>query len=133
MNEGNVHVKTAGTSYLEALRTIAAVEPELFREILNFSRVHFENEKKTYHISAQLDKVPESKDLSDKQLLELFDDNCARQVLHVGFGKVLTTKENEDYLYRNRILDCLDRNEAAHYENIVNHFARHLEPLVPSV
>ncbi|HSO24897.1 MAG TPA: tagaturonate epimerase family protein, partial [Chondromyces sp.] len=29
-----VHLKTAGTSYLEALRTVAAAEPELFREIL---------------------------------------------------------------------------------------------------
>ena len=35
---GLVHLKTAGTSYLEALRTIAAVDPELFREIYVFAR-----------------------------------------------------------------------------------------------
>ena len=37
---GLFHLKTAGTSYLEALRTVARFEPALFREILNDSR-HF--------------------------------------------------------------------------------------------
>src|SRR5918995_7005297 len=32
------HLKTAGTSYLEALRTVAALDPDLFREIDDFSR-----------------------------------------------------------------------------------------------
>ena len=39
---GGVHVKTAGTSYLEALRTVAARDPVLFREILDFSRALYE-------------------------------------------------------------------------------------------
>lgn len=133
LKQGNVHVKTAGTSYLEALRTIADVEPELFKEILMFSKIHFENERKTYHISAKLEEVPDSKDLSNSQLLELFDDNSARQVLHVTFGIVLTVKENGNYVFRNRILNCLEQNEDKHYEYIVKHFTRHLEPLVPSV
>jgi hypothetical protein len=33
-----VHLKTAGTSYLEALRAIAKVNPGLFREVLIRSR-----------------------------------------------------------------------------------------------
>ncbi len=36
--QGLVHLKTAGTSYLEALRLIAAVDPQFFRTILDFSR-----------------------------------------------------------------------------------------------
>ena len=32
-----MHLKTAGTSYLEALRAIAIVSPELFRSIYAFS------------------------------------------------------------------------------------------------
>ncbi len=105
----------------------------MFKEILTFSKIHFENERKTYHISAKLEEVPDSKDLSNSQLLELFDDNSARQVLHVTFGIVLTIKENGNYVFRNRILNCLEQNEEAHFKNIIKHFARHLEPLVPSV
>ena len=32
-----VHVKTAGTSYLEAIQSIAMIAPALFREILDFA------------------------------------------------------------------------------------------------
>src|SRR6266480_1263876 len=35
---GLVHLKTAGTSYLEALRTIAALDPDLLRSIYVFAR-----------------------------------------------------------------------------------------------
>jgi hypothetical protein len=35
---GLVHLKTAGTSYLDALRTAAAIDPALFRRIYAFSR-----------------------------------------------------------------------------------------------
>lgn len=129
LGRGHVHVKTAGTSYLEALRTVAAKQPDLFREILEFARGLFETEKATYHVSAKLEKVPASKELSDDKLTALFDDNDARQVLHVTFGKVLTTRNQEGKpLFRDRIMQCLEQNEAEHYANLVRHFERHLRP-----
>ncbi len=51
-----VHIKTAGTSYLEALRTIATVDGKLFREILSFALDRFDEEKASYHVSAQRDE-----------------------------------------------------------------------------
>ncbi len=127
--DGRVHVKTAGTSYLEALRTIAATNSDLFREIYDFSRSNYETEKKTYHVSAQLQKAPLSSQPSDSELLKLFDQNDARQVLHVCFGKVLTTKDSGGgYLFRERILQCLKENEETHYEFLLNHFRKHLRP-----
>ncbi|MEM8678369.1 MAG: tagaturonate epimerase family protein, partial [Planctomycetota bacterium] len=47
---GQFHVKTAGTSYLEALRVVARHEESLFREIVAFSRSHYEKDKATYHV-----------------------------------------------------------------------------------
>ena len=35
LHEALTHVKTAGTSYLEALRVVAAKQPDFFREILD--------------------------------------------------------------------------------------------------
>ncbi|MEK6234774.1 MAG: tagaturonate epimerase family protein, partial [Planctomycetales bacterium] len=45
--QGRFHVKTAGTSYLEALRAPAECDASLFREIINFSRDRFEIDKAT--------------------------------------------------------------------------------------
>ncbi|KAB2837285.1 MAG: hypothetical protein F9K45_13045, partial [Melioribacteraceae bacterium] len=66
LKRGYTHVKTAGTSYLEALRVVAAVEPELFREILDFSRDLYVTEKESYHVSADIKKVFSSKDYSNE-------------------------------------------------------------------
>ena len=53
-----VHVKTAGTSYLEALRVLATVDQPFFREILDFSRSRYETDRATYHVSGVLENVP---------------------------------------------------------------------------
>ena len=47
-----IHVKTAGTSYLEALRVMATYEPDLFLKIYSLGRERYEIDKKTYHVSA---------------------------------------------------------------------------------
>ena len=52
--QGKFHVKTAGTSYLEALRVVARHDPASFREIIDFSRSRYETDKATYHVSATL-------------------------------------------------------------------------------
>jgi hypothetical protein len=129
LGAGGVHVKTAGTSYLEALRTIASCEPGLFREILDFSRSLYEHERRTYHVSAVLDRVPASSHLADGELVGLFEDEDARQVLHVTFGRVLTEKTaGTEYLFKKRILGALDQHESAHFDNLVAHFKRHTAP-----
>ncbi len=130
-SEGHVHVKTAGTSYLEALRTIASTDTALFREILDFSRDQYETEKKSYHVSADLGNVPPSEKLTDKELLGLFGQNDARQVLHVTFGRVLTAETGDGgCLFKERILNCLKENEDIHYDILIKHFQRHIAPFV---
>jgi len=129
IGQGGVHVKTAGTSYLEALRTVAACDPKLFREILEFSRSLYEHERRTYHVSAELDRVPAAADLKDRELRNLFEDDDARQVLHVTFGRVLTEKQDDGgYLFKDRLMAALEKHESAHYDNLVAHFRRHTAP-----
>ena len=129
IGKGGVHVKTAGTSYLEALRTVAACEPKLFREILEFSRSLYEHERRTYHVSAELARVPAAADLKARDLPALFDDDDTRQVLHVTFGRVLTEKQDDGgYLFKDRLMAALEKHESAHYNNLVTHFRRHTAP-----
>ena len=124
------HVKTAGTSYLEALRTVAAEEPELFKEILTFSLENFESEKKTYRVSAYIDSVPSPEGLHRISIAKLLDHDHTRQVLHVTYGKVLSCKDyNGEYLFRKRILNCLKKNETLHYKNLQDHLGKHIKVL----
>jgi tagaturonate epimerase len=58
---GSVHVKTAGTSYLEALRAVALTDPDLLRNILVFSLQRFDTDRKTYHISADPGQVAQTR------------------------------------------------------------------------
>jgi hypothetical protein len=123
---GLVHLKTAGTSYLEALRLIASVDTRLFREIWDFARSRYETDRRTYHVSARLEATVPAADLSDAQLPELLNQFDARQVLHVTFGSVLDT-------FGADLQRVLRANLLAYYEYLQKHFARHLAPFRVSV
>jgi len=118
-----IHLKTAGTSFLEALRTVAEVDTTLFREILTYARQCYEHDRATYHVSARVEKVPESAAVGDVELPGLLDAFDARQVLHVTFGSLLDR-------YGARLKRTLGRHEETHYRNLQAHFVRHLAPFV---
>jgi hypothetical protein len=129
---GLVHLKTAGTSYLEALRAIAEVQPQLFREILEFSRQRYDVDKATYHVSADPAKAPRSTDLADHELTSVLDNFHARQMLHVTFGSVLTIQNpDKSWAFRDRFFAALRSDEDAYYRMLEAHFDRHLEAFKP--
>ncbi len=129
LTEGLVHVKTAGTSYLEALRVLAKLEPGLFREILDFARERYPQDRATYHVSADVNKVPSSTNLGDHQLAGLLDDFDAREVLHVTFGSVLTVKDSAGGLrFRDRLLAALTEHEEAYHQCLKEHLGKHVKP-----
>ena len=124
-----VHLKTAGTSYLEALRAIADVNPPLFREILTFAHERYAEDKATYHVSADPAKVPTEDRLKDHDLAGVLDLFDGRQLLHVTFGSVLTSQRDDgSSRYRDRLLQTLREDEDAHYDAIETHFEKHIQP-----
>lgn len=124
-----VHLKTAGTSYLEALRAVAMLDPELFRDILRFAVAHYERDRASYYVSARTSNVPEVDAVPDDALSALLDHRDVRQVLHVTFGTVLTARDgNGNSLFRERLLTVLEANEEVHYNVLQAHIGRHLAP-----
>jgi hypothetical protein len=121
LTKGLVHLKTAGTSYLEALRAVAQVDTDLFWEILAFARERYETDRATYHVSAQLSEVPAPDAVGDADLPGLLDQFDARQVLHVTFGSVLDR-------FGDRLLATLHGHEKTHHTLLASHFERHLSP-----
>jgi tagaturonate epimerase len=126
---GLVHLKTAGTSYLEALRTIATLDIDLFRDIYVFAREHYDSDKASYHVSAELSRASVPEEVKDwPGLLEQFD---AREILHVTFGSVLTSKTaTGDWRFYDRFMNVLRANPEAYASNLEKHFIRHLTPFV---
>ncbi|MGA2265577.1 MAG: tagaturonate epimerase family protein [Phycisphaerae bacterium] len=125
---GLVHLKTAGTSYLEAVRAISRIDPELFREIYEFARGRYETDKASYHVSADISKVPPASSLSDAQLPATLDDFNAREMLHVTFGSVLTADGGQRF--RTRFYAALEKQEEVYYEVLAKHIGRHVAPFV---
>jgi len=127
---GLVHVKTAGTSYLEALRALAAgADRELFREILAFALDRYEEDKKTYHVSADMGKALKPDALADDELAPAMDQFDTRQALHVTFGSVLNEKDERGELrFKTRMMSALAHNEELHYEILGRHIVRHAAP-----
>jgi len=112
-----IHVKTAGTSYLEALRVLATFTPDLFLKIYSLGRECYETDRHTYHVSAQLDHLPSSDDFPS-----LLNDFHARQMLHVTFGSALARFGTE-------LKEALVKYETAYLEGLQAHFEKHLRLL----
>jgi hypothetical protein len=129
LSRGLVHLKTAGTSYLEALRTIGAVEPDFVKEIYIFARERYEHDRASYHVSAELKRAPLPNTVKNwPGLLEQFD---AREILHVTFGSVLTdTTATGELRFYDRFMEFLRANPEAYASSLEKHFIRHLTPFV---
>jgi hypothetical protein len=126
---GLVHLKTAGTSYLEALRTLAQVNPPLLREIYTFACDRYETDRASYHVSARLERAPLPDSVSDSEMPRLLEQFDAREILHVTFGSVLTARRNDGtWLFYDRLMAVLRAHPAAYAANLETHFRRHLEP-----
>ncbi|MBI4789011.1 MAG: hypothetical protein HY782_18420 [Chloroflexi bacterium] len=127
---GLVHLKTAGTSYLEALHTVAAIDPDLFCAIYAFARDRYETDRASYHVSAMLDRAPVPKpgDCDLPNLLGQFD---AREILHVTFGSVLTARTADgSFRFYDRLMNLLRAHPEEYAANLQRHFEKHLKPFV---
>ncbi len=135
--EGTFHIKTAGTSYLEALRVVARHDEALFRKIVDFARQHYDTDKATYHVSATVAATPAPSEVADIQKLESIylerwpdvSDGCGftepgRQILHCTFGSVLTDPDLGQAL-----ANLLDGEPQTYRSVLAEHFAKHLSAL----
>jgi len=126
-----LHVKTAGTSYLEALRVVCRKDPDLFKEIACYSAGRFSEDKATYHLSTTDEDIG---NLGGDATIDLektyLEENIGRQLLHVTFGSVLTAGKRESgQSFKSAIDEILRNNEALHLEVLETHFDKHLSLL----
>jgi len=126
VSTGGVHVKTAGTNWLEALRVVAKLEPSLIREMYTYAVEKLPVAQAYYHIRPSQADAPSIENMPDSQLPTLLDMEDTRQILHITYGLLLNEKCDGEYVFRDRLYACLKNNRAAMADGLKVHIGKHL-------
>lgn len=121
---GVFHVKTAGTNWLEAMRVVAGKAPALYREVHAYALEAFAEATAYYHVTTDLSKIPALDTLRDEELPLLFENNDARQLIHITYGLILNHGDFGERLY-----GLWKREAEAYAEALERHIGRHLKAL----
>lgn len=120
---GLFHVKTSGTSWLQALAVVAERNPDLFRMMYRLAYDTFEENIKAYRISVRKEELcVDIEKTREMDLPKLLADFRVRQLLHISYGSILDVlgKELRDFLFR---------EENVHYQKVCENIEKHLKIL----
>lgn len=119
-----LHLKTAGTSWLEAVRVIAVHDPVLYRKMHKKALASFNDMLKLYHITADISKIGDVDKMADSGLPALMEMAEARQLLHITYGPILRDAEIRPLFFA-----AMHKFEEEYVETIRRHFEKHLSLL----
>jgi len=119
---GNLHLKTSGTNWLEAMRVVAAKDPALYREIHKYALTVFDEAKKYYHVTADISEIHDVAALKNEELPMLFDNDDNRQLMHITYGFILG-------VYKDKLYALWQKYEDDYRSALVKHIGKHLELL----
>ncbi|WP_405098450.1 tagaturonate epimerase family protein [Oceanobacillus sp. FSL H7-0719] len=128
--EGVLHIKTAGTNWLEAMRVIAETNPKLYRRMHAYATENIEEALQYYHITPDFSAIKPLDSVPDEALSEYMNDDNARQLIHVTYGVLLTAEdETGNYLFKDEFFQTLHHQEDAYRKALVKHIGRHITTL----
>lgn len=121
---GRFHIKTSGTSWLEAMRLVAMEEPALYRAIHRYSLSVFEKAQAYYSVSADIQTILNVDALTDAELPTLFDTAASRQLIHITYGFILSHP-----VFAPKLRQIWSEKAALYEKLIAEHITRHMEAL----
>ena len=121
---GRCHVKTSGTSWLEAVEVIAKHAPALYRRMHARALVSIEEARQFYEVHCDVSRIPPLESVSDAELPLYLTENDSRQLMHITYGYILKRAE-----LKRDILAFLDANTAVYEAEIEDLYDRHLSAL----
>ena len=124
MTNMRLHLKTAGTSWLEAVTTIAENDPVLYRVMHKCALDNFNDMLALYHITADISKIPNVDEMYDEDLPQLMEMAEARQLLHITYGPILNDKAIRPLFFA-----AMHKFEKEYTERLKKHFEKHLSLL----
>lgn len=120
ITKGNFHIKTSGTSYLQAIKLVGIKDKKLFNKIWETSIERLNEARRFYSLSADPQNILEHKDP-----LDLFENENARQILHVSYMFVLKPESE----IREKFIGLLRRYESEYHNLVAEHIEKHLRAL----
>ncbi|WP_281888502.1 tagaturonate epimerase family protein [Paenibacillus sp. YYML68] len=129
--KGRFHLKTAGTNWLEAVRTVAKVNPSLYRRMHQYALDNFHVAAAYYHVTTDLSKIAQLDQVSDENLADAYmNEDNARQLIHITYGILLQAKDdNGQSLFKDEFFRTLSEQEEAFNESLCTHIGKHLQLL----
>jgi hypothetical protein len=124
LTRGRFHLKTSGTSWLEALRLMAGESPALFRTWFARAAEAFDDARAYYHVTPDLRQLPRISDMPDGELPDILNQAAARQVLHITYGEVMKNAE-----LKRRAFTVLRDGEECYLRLVAGNLERHLQSL----
>jgi len=121
--QGKIHLKTAGTSWLEAMRLIALKNPALFKEMYCAALPAFTEASKLYQVTTDLNRVPKPQHLNEQHLSLLLDKEDTRQLLHITYGFLLKSPAKPFFF------KTLTEYEEDYWSLLEHHIEKHLNGL----
>ncbi|MBQ9911160.1 MAG: hypothetical protein IJM50_06655 [Lachnospiraceae bacterium] len=128
VTKGHVHVKTAGTNWLEAVAVIAERDPALYRKAHKFAIENRPEAEKYYHVTTQASDITNIDLQSDAYLPEYLKLPASRQTLHITYGLLL----NQEW-FRVPFFKLLSEYEEDYYARLVSHIGKHLRYVTAEV
>ena len=128
--QGHFHVKTAGTNWLEAMRVVAFADPKLYRLVHAYALSMFSEASKFYHVTTDLNKIPNLDTLKDEELVDLFKNNDSRQLIHITYGYILNAKDEQDnFIFKDKLYQLWYEKQDVYRQFLSEHIGKHLELL----
>ena len=124
ITKGHVHVKTAGTNWLEAVRVVAMEAPALYRKAQKYALEHQAEAAKYYHVTTDPSTIQNIDLMSDAYLPEYLQLPASRQLMHITYGLLLAQP-----WFREPFFALMHRKEAVYYAGLLQHIGRHLRYL----
>ena len=122
--QGIVHVKTAGTYWLEAARLVACEDPALYRRIHSRALQLFDRAQQYYHVTTDLQSIPELSEVKDEDLPLLFENPHARQLVHISYGEIFSDSD-----LRTKFFEFMINHIEDYWEAVKQHVEKHCRRL----
>ena len=122
--KGLFHVKTSGTSWLEAVRVIARNAPDLYRRMHRKALEHLEEARSYYKVDCDVSAIRPLDRTADDELPAYIEQVDSRQLMHIAYGILLNDTEMHDAIY-----EFLKKNEKMYEMQVKQHIEKHLKSL----
>ena len=125
------HLKTAGTSWLVAMELISQKAPSLYRNIHEFARSVFDEARKFYHVTTDINRIPDINTLRDEELPNLFQQSDTRQLIHITYGFILNERNDDgSFRFKDKLYQLWGEYAEDYAQHLEKHIGRHLELLL---